>query len=79
VFRIDLSRFGIGTARVVFSHEHGPRAAALHLDVSPLTLQKRTSGRNPRPWINGALAVGAAVLVERRRRAGRVRRRAPTA
>jgi hypothetical protein len=41
VFRIDLSRFGIGTARVIFSQEPGAGTTALHLDLMPLTLHKR--------------------------------------
>ncbi|MFD1548054.1 hypothetical protein [Nonomuraea guangzhouensis] len=46
VFRIDLSRFGIGTARVVFSRVSGPRS--IHLDLAPLSLQIRLAATNPR-------------------------------
>jgi len=41
VFRIDLSRFGIGAARVIFSQQPGAGTTALHLDLMPLTLHKR--------------------------------------
>jgi hypothetical protein len=40
VFRIDLSSFGIGTMRVIFSGEAGTRATAIHLDVMPLSCQR---------------------------------------
>jgi CubicO group peptidase (beta-lactamase class C family) len=40
VFRLDLSRFGIGTVRVVFSRGPEAGAASLHLDVMPLGLHK---------------------------------------
>ena len=48
VFRIDLSEFGIGTARVVFSQQPGGGTTALHLDVMPLSLPKRRAAANPR-------------------------------
>ena len=39
VFRIDASQFGMGTGRVVFSHDRGVTRA--HLDLLPITLQRR--------------------------------------
>jgi hypothetical protein len=42
VFRIDLSEFGIGPARVVFSRQ--PRAA-VHLDMMPMSLRHRARVR----------------------------------
>jgi hypothetical protein len=40
-FRIDLTEFGLGTARVVFSRDLASRTTALHLDLMPLSLHKR--------------------------------------
>ncbi len=59
MFRIDLSEFGIGTGRVVFSREPGAGTRAVHLDLVPMSLQKRPATSNPRLWLNGALAVAA--------------------
>jgi hypothetical protein len=69
VFRIDLSEFGIGTGRVVFSREPGAGTRAVHLDLVPMSLQKRPATSNPRLWLNGALAVAATAIAVRRRRA----------
>ena len=70
VFRIDLSQFGIGTARVVFSRDPAG-GTRIHSDVLPLTLQKRPAGQNPRRWVTGAAGVAAAAMALRRRRATR--------
>jgi CubicO group peptidase (beta-lactamase class C family) len=74
VFRIDLSGFGIGTSRVVFSREPGKRASSFHLDFAPLSFDRRPAVASPRPWgagAFGALALaGAATAVRRRRRRG---------
>jgi hypothetical protein len=70
VFRIDLSGFGIGTTRVVFGREPGSGATSLHLDVAPLSFDRRPATRNPRPWVSGALgalAVATAATAVRRR------------
>ena len=70
VFRIDLSQFGLGTARIVFSGEPGARPARIHTDMFPLSLQKQPASQNPRPWITralGALAVTATAKTVRRR------------
>ena len=61
-FRIDLPGFGSGTSSVVFSCEPGGEVTALHLGVQPLSFHKRPGIRNPRPWVTGALAVGAIAL-----------------
>jgi CubicO group peptidase (beta-lactamase class C family) len=42
VFRIDLSKFGLGTCRVVFSREPGLGTTAVHLEFGPLSFQKHT-------------------------------------
>jgi CubicO group peptidase (beta-lactamase class C family) len=41
VFRLDLSRFGMGTVRVVFSREGGAGTTAAHVDLQALSLYKR--------------------------------------
>ncbi len=71
VFRIDLSPFGLGTGRVVFSREPGVGTTAVHLDFGPLSFQKQPAIKNPRLWANGALgalAVATAVTAVRRLR-----------
>jgi CubicO group peptidase (beta-lactamase class C family) len=80
VFRIDLSQFGIGTARVVFSREPGGGTTAVQLEFSPMSFHKRPNVQNPRRWVNGALAAGATALAVRRgRRARRAHRGSPDA
>jgi hypothetical protein len=78
VFRIDLSEFGIGTARIVFGHNAGGAGTRVHLDLAPLSLQRQPAVKDPRPWVTGALgafAVAATATAVRRRRATRLRRR----
>jgi hypothetical protein len=70
-FRIDLSEFVNGSARVVFSVEPGTGATAVHLDVMPLTLHKQPARTNPRLWATGALAAAAAFAAHRGRAAWR--------
>jgi CubicO group peptidase (beta-lactamase class C family) len=73
VFRMDLSAFGMGTSRVVFSRVPDMRTAALHVELPgmPLSFQKQPATRDPRMWAKGALsALGiatAAAAVRRRR------------
>jgi CubicO group peptidase (beta-lactamase class C family) len=50
VFRIDLSKFGIGTSRVVFSRAPGVGTTAVHLGFAPLSFQRQPRTRNPRRW-----------------------------
>jgi len=73
VFRIDLTRFGIGTVRVVFAPPSETSAPALHLDLAPMSFDRRPAATNPRLWSAGALGAlavaAAAVAVRRRRRA----------
>jgi CubicO group peptidase (beta-lactamase class C family) len=42
VFRIDLTTFGLGTCRVVFSQEPGAGTTAVHLEFGPLSFYKHT-------------------------------------
>jgi CubicO group peptidase (beta-lactamase class C family) len=67
-FRVDLSGLKLGTSPVVFSRNPDGEVTALHPGLSPMSLQKRPDARNPRLWVNGALAVAATALVVRRLR-----------
>jgi hypothetical protein len=49
VFRIDLSRYGIGTGRVVFGRQPGTGTTLLHVDGVLLSLRKRAIIRAVRP------------------------------
>jgi len=69
VFRLDLSKFGMATVRVVFSREAGLGTTALHTDLQSLSLYKRPARGSPAARLTvtlGALA-GAAVAAGRRR------------
>jgi CubicO group peptidase (beta-lactamase class C family) len=59
VFRIDLSEFGVGTARVIFTRDV-TGTTAVHLDLYPITLRRQPATRNPRYWATGALGAAAA-------------------
>jgi CubicO group peptidase (beta-lactamase class C family) len=83
-FRVDLSRFGLPTARVVFSLD-GMSATALHLDIFPMSLRRAplpaVASTRSRVAIAVATSVAmssAASLIARRgtRRAARRRRAA---
>jgi hypothetical protein len=70
VFRLDLSRFGMATVRVVFSREAGVGTTAAHTDLQSLSLYKRPARGSPATWSTGALsalAVATAVAAGRRR------------
>ena len=56
VFRSDLSKYGIGSARVVFSRGQGRTPTRVHMDLLPMSAEKRPSITNPRPWLAGAVA-----------------------
>jgi CubicO group peptidase (beta-lactamase class C family) len=73
VFRIDLSRFGLGTSRVVFSQVPGVGTTAVHLEFAPpLSFDKQPATKNPRRWATGALgAVVVATTATTVRRRGR--------
>jgi len=74
-FRIDLSGYGAGTARVVFCREPGAGVTAVNLEVMPTPLAKRPAATNPRRWTTATLAAaGAAAAAARARRR---HRRAP--
>jgi hypothetical protein len=78
VFRIDLSNYGLGTLRVVFSRDARGVATRIHTDVVPLRLEKQPAIKNPRLWATGALgalgvATAAAVGLGRTRGGGKRR------
>jgi hypothetical protein len=66
VFRIDLSGFGLGTSRVVFSRAPDGEVTGLYLGLVPMSFQKRPDIRNPRPWVNAAIVAGATTIAVRR-------------
>jgi CubicO group peptidase (beta-lactamase class C family) len=71
VFRIDVSRYGLGTARIVFSRDAAGATTGLHFEGILLTAEKSTAAVNPRMWARGAaggLAAAATVKVVRRSR-----------
>jgi hypothetical protein len=75
VFRLDLSRFGMPTVRLVFGHDAVGGTTVVHtdLDSQPLSLYKQPNAKNPRLWATGALgalAVAGTVKAVRRPRSG---------
>jgi len=73
VFRVDLSEHGMGTTKVVVGREPAGGTTSIHLEMPPLTLEKRTGVMNPRLWVTGALGALAVATTARavRRRRGR--------
>jgi len=79
VFRVDLSRFGLPTARVVFSGPPGQQVDRAHFELHPLSLDKKPPLENPRLWLGVGIqaVVGIALAASarsRRRTAGSARR-----
>lgn len=72
-FRVDLSEYGIGTARVLFHRKPVAGVTSVHVDFSPMSMLKRPDVQNPRRWTTAALAIGATAVAARLRRV----RRAP--
>jgi CubicO group peptidase (beta-lactamase class C family) len=75
VFRLDFGEFGMGTGRVVFSHD----PAAVHFDLMPMSAWKQPDATNPRRMLAATAVTGAAMaagaaglrrLVRSRRAAG---------
>jgi hypothetical protein len=75
VFRLDLSRLGMSTVRLVFGHEARVGTTAVHTDLGrqPLSLVRRPATKIPSGWLTGALGALAVVSVVRavRRRSRR--------
>jgi CubicO group peptidase (beta-lactamase class C family) len=79
-FRVDLGRFGLPTARVVFAHD-GAAATAMHLDIFPMSLRRVSPTAAPPSRSRVVAAMGIAVAASSaaatgRRVAGRRRQRA---
>jgi CubicO group peptidase (beta-lactamase class C family) len=73
VFRIDLSEFGIGTARAVFSRDPREGTTSIHFDLAPLSLHKQASMKIPPPrssWVRSCLPLAACPRVPAGDRAG---------
>ena len=73
IFRLDLSRFGMQSVRVVFSRDAAGSAAAAHTDLGgqPWSLvprDARVEGRWLRPALGAVAAVGVMAALRRRRR-----------
>jgi CubicO group peptidase (beta-lactamase class C family) len=71
VFRIDLSRYGLGTGRIVFSRDAAGATTGVHFDGILLSAEKSTAAMSPRMWARGAaggLAAAATVKAVRRSR-----------
>jgi CubicO group peptidase (beta-lactamase class C family) len=62
VFRVEIPEYG-KHYRVVFAPAREDGSMRLLMEV--LSFRKRPDLRNPRPWVTGALAAGAAALVGR--------------
>ena len=76
VFRVDLTQFGLPTARIVFTREPGVGATAMHLDLFPMSLRRRP----PRParrrvWrlvaLSTALSIAATLAARQLSRSSR--------
>jgi hypothetical protein len=63
---MDLSEFGLGTARVVFSRDPGGGISEVHIDSFLPSLEKRSAATNPRLWVNAAVAVAMTAIAVRR-------------
>jgi CubicO group peptidase (beta-lactamase class C family) len=64
VFRLDLSRYGMGTARVVFSHDPVGARTRVHLDGLPLSAERRPDAEHRSPWAFGRGVVARAAEAE---------------
>ena len=70
-FRIDLSRFGIGAIRVLFSGDFSGAVTRVHNEMVPMWLEKQPRRTNPRLWVRAAAYGVAAGVAARRLRKGR--------
>ncbi len=70
VFRIDLSRYGMTPARIVFGRDPITATMSVHLDGLPLSAEQRPASPNRSVWATRALGViaGSAATTVRRRR-----------
>jgi hypothetical protein len=68
VFRVEIPEYG-KHCRIVFTGGRDTGNQPMRLLLEVMSFQKRPDARNPRRWVNGALAAGAAALGGRRLRA----------
>ena len=72
-FRIDMSHFGMGTSKVVFSRA-ADSGSSVHLGLMPLSLSMQSAATNPRRLLTGALGaagfLGALFVAQRGSRLG---------
>ena len=80
VFRLDLSKYGLGSVKVVFSRDSSGKATRLHLDSILLSAERYPRSINPRLWAAGTVGVLAAAgtVRARRRPHGRADAKRPT-
>jgi CubicO group peptidase (beta-lactamase class C family) len=71
VFRVDLSRFGLPTARVVFSGRAGEPVDRAHFELHPLSLDKKPPLENPRLWVGVGLQAAFGMSLAAARSRGR--------
>jgi CubicO group peptidase (beta-lactamase class C family) len=60
IFRIDMSKLGPFSMRVVFGREAGAGVTSANFDLMPISLRKQPDETNPRRWGSGVL-VGLAI------------------
>jgi hypothetical protein len=76
VFRVDLGRYGLPTARVVFSRGPGGGVTAIHFDLFPASLRTgRTAAARRRVARSIAISAVASSVIAASRAADRSRRR----
>jgi hypothetical protein len=63
IFRVDLSRYGMAPARVVFSRNSAGGVTGVHLDGLPLSAEKRSAPETPSPAQVGSSGTPGAVAV----------------
>lgn len=59
-FRVDLSKYGIGTVKIVFSRDPGG-VTRIHSNWIPVSLQRKPLDQSPRRWIARAALTAAGI------------------
>ena len=69
-FRVELSGLGMATIplQVVFSRAPDSGTMSIHVDLQSVSAEKQPARTNPRRWVTGGLALGAASVVGSRLR-----------
>jgi CubicO group peptidase (beta-lactamase class C family) len=80
VFRLDLSKYGLGAVKVVFSRDSSGKTTRLHVDSILLSAERYPRSINPRLWATGAIGLLTAAGTVRalRRPHGRSDAKRPT-